>query len=242
MVVRIGTSGWSYDHWAPELYAPGVPAGDRLARYAAAFATAELNSSFYRWPRPSAFSNWRRKLPDGFRLSVKAPRGLTHGRRLYAPEAWIQRIGTGLHELGDKRAVLLVQLAPSHARDDARLAYFLRLVPGWIRLTAELPAFQLALRGSLRAAGSPGVAYCVMSGANLPCILQVTTDFAYVRMHGPDHHHLYAGSYSDTDLTWWADRIQEWNAAGKDVFVYFNNDGNANAVRNARTLNTLLHQ
>lgn len=51
-----------------------------------------------------------------------------------------------------------------------------------------------------------------------------------------------AGSYSDTDLLWWADRIQEWNAADKDVFVYFNNDGNANAVRNARTLKTLLHQ
>jgi len=63
-------------------------------------------------------------LPDGFRLSVKAPRGLTHGRRPYAPETWIQRIGAGWHELGDKRGVLLVQLAPSHTRDDARLAYF----------------------------------------------------------------------------------------------------------------------
>jgi uncharacterized protein YecE (DUF72 family) len=59
-------------------------------------------------------------------------------------------------------------------------------------------------------------------------------------MHGPDHHHLYVGSYSDTDLMWWASRIREWDAAGKDAFVYFNNDGNANAVRNARTLRTLL--
>ncbi len=81
-----------------------------------------------------------------------------------------------------------------------------------------------------------------MSGANLPCILRATTDVAYVRMHGPDHHHLYAGSYSHTDLRWWAARIQEWDAAGKDVFVYFNNDGNANAVRNARTLRALLGQ
>jgi uncharacterized protein YecE (DUF72 family) len=86
VVIRIGTSGWSYDHWHPELYPPGLPAGDRLARYAAAFPTAELNSSFYRWPRPAAFSSWRDRLPDGFRLSVKAPRGLTHGRKLYAPE------------------------------------------------------------------------------------------------------------------------------------------------------------
>jgi uncharacterized protein YecE (DUF72 family) len=81
-----------------------------------------------------------------------------------------------------------------------------------------------------------------MSGARLPCVLRATTDFAYVRMHGPDHHHLYAGSCSDTDLRWWADRIGEWDAAGKDVFVYFNNYGNANAVRNARTLRTVLGQ
>ena len=45
MVIRIGTSGWSYDHWQPELYPPGLPVRDRLSRYAAAFATAELNSS-----------------------------------------------------------------------------------------------------------------------------------------------------------------------------------------------------
>jgi hypothetical protein len=63
VVVRIGTCGWSYDHWQPELYAPGLPAAGRLARHAAIFPTAELNSSFYRWPRPSAFTNWRRKLP-----------------------------------------------------------------------------------------------------------------------------------------------------------------------------------
>jgi uncharacterized protein YecE (DUF72 family) len=240
VAVRIGTSGWSYDHWQPELYPPGLAVRDRLACYAAAFPTAELNSSFYRWPRPSAFGNWRRVLPDGFRLSVKAPRGLTHGRRLYAPETWVPRIAAGWHELGDKRAVLLVQLAPSQVRDDARLAYFLRLVPGWLRLTVEFRHPSWHCEEVFALLEAHGVAYCVMSGAHLPCVLRATTDFAYVRMHGPDHHHLYAGSYSDADLAWWADRIQEWNAAGKDVLVYFNNDGNADAVRNARTLRTLL--
>jgi uncharacterized protein YecE (DUF72 family) len=82
-------------------------------------------------------------------------------------------------------------------------------------------------------------AYCVMSGANLPCVLRVTADFVYLRLHGPDHHHLYAGSYSDADLGWWAARIREW-ADGRDVFAYFNNDGDANAVRNARTLHAML--
>ena len=77
MVAWIGTSGWSYDHWHPELYPPGLPPRSRLGHYSAAFPTAELNSSFYRWPAPAAFRSWRDRLPDGFRLSVKAPRGLT---------------------------------------------------------------------------------------------------------------------------------------------------------------------
>jgi uncharacterized protein YecE (DUF72 family) len=87
-----------------------------------------------------------------------------------------------------------------------------------------------------------GAAYCVMSGAHLPCVLRTTAPFAYVRMHGPDHDHLYGGSYSDTDLGWWADRLREWEQMGKDIFVYFNNDGDAHAVRNARTLRGILGQ
>jgi uncharacterized protein YecE (DUF72 family) len=239
-VTRVGTSGWSYDHWHPELYDARLPAGDRLARYAAVFRTAELNSSFYRWPRPTAFDSWRRRLPDGFRLSVKAPRGLTHGRKLYAPETWTERIAAGWHELGDRRAVLLVQLAPSQPRDDARLDYFLRVVPPWMRVAVEFrhPSWHCPeILGLLEAHSA---AYCVMSGAGLPCLLRATTDLVYVRMHGPDHHQLYAGSYSDADLMWWAERAQEWNQGGQDVFIYFNNDGDANAVRNARALQHML--
>jgi uncharacterized protein YecE (DUF72 family) len=142
--------------------------------------------------------------------------------------------------LGDKRAVLLIQLPPSQPRDDARLAYFLRLVPGWIRVAVEFRNRSWHCAEIFTLLEEHQAAYCVMSGANLPCVLRATTDFAYVRMHGPDHHHLYAGSYSDADLTWWADRIREWSRAGRDVFVYFNNDGHANAVRNARALQALL--
>lgn len=64
-------------------------------------------------------------------------------------------------------------------------------------------------------------AYCVMSGAGLPCILRATATFVYLRRHGPDTGSLYAGSYSDDDLRWWAGRIREWDASGRDVFAYF---------------------
>jgi uncharacterized protein YecE (DUF72 family) len=79
-----------------------------------------------------------------------------------------------------------------------------------------------------------------MSGAGLPCVLRATAPFVYVRLHGPDREHLYGGSYSDDELRWWADRIREWQAARKEVLVYFNNDGGGNAVRNALALRQLL--
>jgi uncharacterized protein YecE (DUF72 family) len=240
VTVYVGTSGWSYDHWEPELYPPGLPPRDRLARYTAQFCTAELNSSFYRWPRPAAFASWRRRLPPGFLLSVKAPRGLTHGRKLYGPEPWIERLRDGWHELGDRRAVLLVQLPPGQPRDDARLEYFLRLVPPWMRLAVEFRHPSWHHDDVLALLEAHGAAYCVMSGAGLPCLLRVTAGFAYARLHGPDHQHLYAGSYSDADLHWWADRCREWSDGGRDVFIYFNNDGDANAVRNARALAALV--
>jgi uncharacterized protein YecE (DUF72 family) len=79
-----------------------------------------------------------------------------------------------------------------------------------------------------------------MSGANLPCVLRATAAFVYARLHGPDSHHLYAGSYSGDDLRWWADRVREWRRQGREVFLYFNNDGGGNAVRNADALRGLL--
>lgn len=240
MSIHIGTSGWSYDHWDGVLYPPGLPRWHRLGHYVDAFATVELNASFYRWPRDSSFASWRRRLPPGFRLSVKAPRGLTHGKKLYAPEAWIDRIASGWHELGDKRAVLLVQLPPALARDDARLDYFLGRLPDWIPVAVEFRHPSWHTNDVFRLLESHGAAYCVMSGANLPCVLTVTSGIAYVRMHGPDHNHLYGGSYSDQDLAWWADRLREWQGAGTETYVYFNNDGDGNAVRNAATLRAML--
>jgi len=238
--IRIGTSGWSYGHWDGVLYPPGLPPAERLQHYVREFDTVELNASFYRWPRESTFAGWRDRLPPGFGLSVKAPRGLTHAKRLYAPEAWAERIVRSWHELGERREVLLVQLRPDQVRDDARLDWFLGSLPGWVRVAVELrhPSWQNDDVFALLE--RHGAASCVMSGAHLPCVLRATAPFVDVRMHGPDHDHLYAGSYSDGDLRWWADRVREWAGGGRDVLVYFNNDGAGFAVHNARTLRRML--
>jgi uncharacterized protein YecE (DUF72 family) len=240
--IRIGTSGWSYDDWDDVLYPAGTAVRDRLSHYVRRFDTVELNASFYHWPRDQAFAGWCRRLPDGFALSVKAPRELTHAKKLRVPEAWIERIASSWDALGDKRGILLVQLPPGMERDDARLGYFLDRLPPWIRVAVEFrhPTWQHPDVYALLA--HHGAAYCVMSGANLPCVLEATAPFVYVRLHGPDPNHLYTGSYSDADLQWWAERVREWQADGRDVFVYFNNTIEGNAVPNADTLRRLLGQ
>ena len=240
MTIWIGTSGWSYPHWDGVLYPPGTPPAKRLAHYVAEFDTVELNASFYRWPRTTSFASWQRRLPAGFVMSVKAPRGLTHARRLYGPETWIERVSAGWHELGDKRGVLLVQLAPQQARDDARLDYFLAQLPGWMPVAVEFRHPSWHDEEVFRLLERHRAAYVVTSGARLPCILRATAPFVYVRLHGPSDEHLYGGSYSDEDLGWWAERIREWTRDGSDVWAYFNNDGEGNAVRNARTLRGML--
>ena len=236
----IGTSGWSYAHWNGVLYPERLATARRLEYYVRQFSTVELNASYYRWPNDAAFASWARRLPDEFLLSVKGPRWLTHAKRLLDPDDWLKRIAHGLSHLGPKRGVLLLQLPPTMAIDYGRLAYFLERVPAGIRVAVEFrhPSWH---EGSVfELLEKHGAAYCVMSGARLPCILRATAPFVYVRLHGPDHNHLYGGSYSDDDLRWWADRIGEWLAKGRDVFAYFNNDGGGNAVRNGLTLKQML--
>lgn len=224
------------------LYPPGMPPRDRLAAYAGEFRTVELNASFYRWPREVTFASWRRRLPEGFLMTVKAPRGLTHARRLYNPEVWLVRIERCWHALGERRGILLFQLPPTMGRDDARLDYVLSRLPDWIRVAVELrhPSWQCDEVYDLLERHR--AAYVVLSGAGLPCVLRATAPFVYVRYHGPDHQHLYAGSYADADIDWWADRIREWEHGGREVFAYFNNDGGGNAVHNARALRYRLGQ
>lgn len=133
----IGTSGWTYDSWWGRVY-PDMPDRDRLEHYAhRLFDTVELNASFYRWPRDANFASWARPLPPGFRMTAKAPRALTHARRLYEPEYWIGRIRQSTTLPRDRLGVVLARLPPDQPRDDARLAYFLQCWPTGLPLAVE---------------------------------------------------------------------------------------------------------
>ena len=240
MAIHIGTSGWSYDHWEGIVYPPGTPSLARLDAYARRFVTVEVNNTFYRWPKPEVFATWRDRTPDGFLFSAKASRGLTQFRKLNDPAPWLERMDAGLRQLGEKMGVLVLQLPPHFPYHPERLAAFLEVAPSWPRLAIEFRHPSWHRKETFALLERRGVAYCVMSGANLACVLRATAPFVYVRLHGPDPGRLYGGSYPEADLRWWADRIREWAAQGRDVYAYFNNDGHGHAVRNAESLRALL--
>jgi uncharacterized protein YecE (DUF72 family) len=240
VTVRIGTSGWSYDHWTDVLYPPKLASAKRFTRFLETFDTVELNASFYRWPKESTFASWRDQMPRGATMSVKAHRGLTHYRRLASSEPWIERFERCWQVLGDRRGVLLVQLHPEQQRDDARLDAFLSAVPPSIRVAVELRHPSWNDEAVYELLERRRAAYVVMSGAGLACVPRATTDFVYVRMHGPPQDSIYAGNYTDDELRRWADRVTQWRADGRDVWMYFNNDLGGHAVRNALTLRELL--
>ena len=116
MTVKIGTAGWSIPR---ELAAQFPPEGTSLSRYATRFSVAEINSSFHRPHRLSTWQRWYDSVPGDFRFSVKLPKLVTHQRKLADCTEPLDEFLAQAGALGDKLAVLLVQLPPKLALDEA---------------------------------------------------------------------------------------------------------------------------
>jgi uncharacterized protein YecE (DUF72 family) len=242
--VRIGTSGWTYDHWAGRFYPEGLGRARWRDFYSTRFDTVELNASFYRWPGVRPFEGWSRSLPAGFAMSVKASRWISHGRRLNDPDGlWAERLATAARALGDRMGVVLVQLPGDFERDATtldRLDDFLGRVPSDVRVAMELRHPSWDDDAVAAVLEKRGAAYVVTHGTGLHTVLRATAPFVYCRWHGPTDAPLYAGRYSPAELERWADHVRRWREEGREVWGYFDNDGSAYAPENARELLALL--
>jgi uncharacterized protein YecE (DUF72 family) len=239
----LGTSGYVYPHWRRRFYPPDLPVREWLAFYARHFNTVELNNTFYRLPAKAAFRNWRAAVPSDFVFSVKASRYLTHLRRLHAPRAPLDRLLRRVEPLGPTLGPILFQLPPQFHADIPRLRTFLRALERQphvrgLRAVLEVRHASWLVQEAFDLLSKAGVALCLHDARPQPVVGPVTADFVYVRRHGPSGR--YRGSYTEAMLRADARRIRGWLAEGLDVYVYFNNDGAAAAIRNARRLGTLL--
>jgi uncharacterized protein YecE (DUF72 family) len=239
--VHIGTSGWTYDHWAGRFYPEGLGRARWRDFYVERFDTVELNASFYRWPGLRPFEGWSRSLPAGFTMSVKASRWLSHGRRLRDPDgAWADRLAAAVRALGDRAGCVLVQLPGDLERDDGRLEDFLARMPEEVRVAMELRHPSWDHDAVAAVLERHGAAYVVTHGTGLHTVLRTTAPFVYCRWHGPTDRPLYAGRYGADELKRWAERIAGWREEGRAVWGYFDNDGSGYAPEKARELLDML--
>lgn len=237
--IWIGTSGWVYPHWKRRFYPPEVPATQYLHYYASHFDTAEINNSFYRLPTQATYQKWAATVPDGFTFAVKGSRYLSHMKKLKDPEDPWSRIISTAGELKDRLGPILLQFPASWPKNMERLREFLELeqVAGR-RVVLEFRHQTWFSNDVYRLLEKHGVALCIADSTVFPRRDVITADFTYLRYHGRER--LYAADYSDADLQVEARLIEKWRNQGIDVFAYFNNDGEARAVANAKTLKRFL--
>lgn len=239
--IWIGTSGWTYGHWQGVFYPAGLPAKDRLQYYARHFPTTEVNYSFYHLPRPSTYRKWYNETPAGFVFAVKASRFITHIKKLKdVQEAWAKFIESALN-LQEKLGPVLFQFPPGFSAKEGEiriLREFLELIPSGpgreLRFAFEFRHKSWCRQLVYDLLREYNAAWVIADSARYPKAKAVTADFVYVRMHGPQA--MFGSSYSAEKLSELAREIKEWSTAGRDVYVYFNNDFHGYAVANARDL------
>ncbi len=235
----IGTSGWNYKGWRHSFYGD-TPQKQWLRFCAEHFSSIEVNSTFYRLQEKSTFKKWRDETPKGFPFAIKGHRYVTHNKKLLDVEKSVIRCRESASPLGKRLAAVVWQLPAFLKKDIERLEKFLRNLRHW-KSTRHAIEFRDKSWFDDEVADClerHAVAICMSDAPDWPMWDRVTTDVVYIRLHG--HTRKYASSYSKPALGKWATRTQRWLEENRAVHVYFDNDAEGAAPRNALTLLEML--
>jgi uncharacterized protein YecE (DUF72 family) len=232
--IYIGTSGWHYPHWVGPFYPLGMSREKFLAYYARHFSTVEINNTFYHLPTPHTLTEWKKETPKHFLFACKGSRFITHMKKLKNPEQSVKRFFEIITMLNHKLGPILFQLPPSWKVNVLRLDEFLKALPKPFRYAFEFREESWFTQPVYDVLTKYNAAFCLyhLAGRWSPEI--VTTDFVYVRLHGPGE--AYQGRYNDQTIFVWANKYRTWAQSGKDVYCYFDNDEDGYAPINALTL------
>ena len=263
---RVGISGWRYPPWRGVFYPKGLRQVDELAYAAQHVTSIEVNGSFYSLQKPANWVRWRDTAPAGFVFSVKGPRYVTHLKRLADVDAPLANfLASGVLALGAKLGPMLWQLPPNLAFDEPRLDAFLGMLPRTHAAAAGLARGhdeRMSGRTSFALEAEPDTAIrhavevrhpsfeseawrrllerhhvasvTADTAGKWPRLDWATADFAYARLHGDTE--LYASGYDDEALDRWAAWVRAHLAAGRDAYVYFDNDLKVRAPFDAMAL------
>lgn len=236
MSIRIGTSGWNYDHWRGRLYPASLPQKKWFDVYSSVFDTVEINNTFYHQPPDATFDAWREQAPKGFLYAVKANRYLTHLKRLKDPAEPLERFLRGAKRLREHLGPILYQLPPNWSPNLERLEAFIGLLPDGLSHVIEFRNGSWLCDETYGLLEKHGVVLCVHDMFN-EHPRRITGAFVYLRFHGIAGGS--GGKYGRRKLRFWAEWIREV-ASERDVFAYFNNDAEGFAVSDARLLRQML--
>ncbi|MEP6481115.1 MAG: DUF72 domain-containing protein [Rhodoglobus sp.] len=261
----VGMAGWVYPAWRGGFYPKGTLQKNEL-EYAASHVTSiELNGSFYSLQKPSSWTSWRDRTPQDFVFSVKAPKFITHDRRLDGVEEPVANFfASGLLVLGAKLGSILWQLPPSLEFEPYLLEKFLAQLPHTTTAAVELAkqrSERMTGREYLETDAERPVRHALEvrhstfskpefvdllakyrvaavygdTGGKWPVIDEDTAGFHYARLHADEK--IYPGGvYQPEDIERWATKIEGWVAADHDAYIYFDNDTKVRAPIDAMSL------
>jgi len=236
--VHVGTSGWHYKCWVGPFYPEDMPGKDYLTYYSQHFHTVEINNSFYQLPTVETLASWRKTVPEGFKFSVKASGYITHMKKLKDPKEPLNAFLKRVDVLGDKLGPILFQLPPRWRFNADRLYDFLEILPSGYRYAFEFRDTSWMNPQAYEAMKMFGAAFVIYDLAGYSSPKEVTAEFIYIRLHGPEG--AYKGSYSVSKLSGWAGAFSTWVDKGSEVFCYFDNDHEGYAAQNALKLNEMI--
>ena len=229
----IGTSGFAYPEWKGSFYPMDIRPDAMLRYYANEFSSVEINYTFRAEPSDRALARWSANTPEGFVFSLKAPRRLTHMRRLQADAEALSRFLGSVERLRSKTGAVLFQYPPDLEIDLGWLREFLALLPLGRRFAFEFRHPSWREHDVKQALGERDVAWCVADTDEDDASFERTaTSFAYLRLRKT--------SYDDAMLTRWATEIAEALAGGGDVYCYLKHEDSGRGVGFAQRLRSLV--
>ena len=216
MAIWVGTSGYNYPEWKGSFYPETLPAAKMLPYYAERFPTVEINYTFYRAPTEKILDGWSKATPDHFKLTLKAPRRITHDARLRDCGDRVRQFLETAATLGPKLGALLFQLPPNLKKDIGLFDAFLDTFPPRVRAAFEFRHESWLDDEVYERLRARNLALCVADSEKLSTPVHVTADHAYFRLRDE--------GYTPDDLGRWADVVAERTSACDDVYVYFKHE------------------
>jgi uncharacterized protein YecE (DUF72 family) len=228
MAIWVGTSGYNYPEWRGSFYPERLAAAKMLAYYAERLDTVEINYTYYRTPNRKTLEGWSNATPARFKLTLKAPKRITHIARLRDCADLLGYFVKTAGTLGPKLGALLFQLPPSLKLDLALLDTFLETFPAGTSAAFEFRHGSWLNDEVYARLRARNLALCVADSETMATPVEITADYAYFRLRDE--------GYTPADLQQWARVVAETAADCREVFVYFKHEEEGKGPEFARRL------